>query len=256
MGKMGKLTADQFGASMPVTGPAVQSPPFYYRNMEMMVITYKTNPEDALDILPDGLELVEPALATMIIAHYHFSTFGPYYEAILGIGCTFEGQPMTYLPNLFVTQEAPLIAGREIWGYPKKLAHVDLTQQSEQYMGVIERPTGNRIATAIMRTVDNVPADDFTMLPIVSLKVIPDAEDKGENAGPALAQLVSCEFDVKPIVATDGLTELWRGPGSLVYDSPTLNDPWHKLGVEEIDTCLYGFFNGYLPYGKILKEYV
>ena len=86
--------------------------------------------------------------------------------------------------------------------------------------------------------------------------MIPDAEDKGENAGPALAQLVSCEFDVRPIVATDGLTELWSGPGSLVYDSPTHNDPWYKLGVEEVDTCLYGFFNAYLPFGKILKEYV
>jgi acetoacetate decarboxylase len=256
MGKMGKLTADQFGASMPVTAPAVQSPPYYYRNMEMMFITYKTDPEAALDILPEGLELTEPATATIIFAHYHFSTFGPYHEAILGIKCSFEGQPMTYVPNLFVDQEAPLIGGREIWGYPKKLGLIEITQQSEQYMGIIERPKGNRIATGIMRTVDNVPADDFTMLPIVSLKVIPDAEDRGENAGPALAQLVSCDFDVKPIIATDGLTELWKGPGSLVYDSPSINDPWYKLAVEEVDNCLYGFFNGYLPYGKIIKDYL
>ena len=221
-----------------------------------MIITYKTNPEDALDILPDGLELSEPATASMIIAHYHFSTFGPYHEAIMAIGCTFEGQPMNYLPYLFVTHEAPLIAGREICGYPKKLGHVELTQQSEEYMGIIERPKGNRIATGIMRTVDNVPTDDFTSLPIVNLKVIPDAEDKGDNAGPALAQLVSSEFDLRPIVATDGPTELWSGPGSLVYNSPTFNDPWHKLGVEEVDSCLYGFFNLCLPFGKIIKEYV
>ena len=161
MGKMGKLTPDQFGATIPVTAPATQSPPFYYRNMELMIITYKTNPEDALDILPDGLELVEPATASVIIGHYHFSTFGPYHEAIMGINCTFEGQPMTYLPYLLVTHEAPLIAGREIYGYPKKLGHVELSQQSEQYMGIVERPTGNRIATGIMRTVDNVPAADF-----------------------------------------------------------------------------------------------
>jgi acetoacetate decarboxylase len=256
MGKMGKLTADQFGASMPVTAPATQSPPFYYRNMELMIVTYKTDPEAALDILPDGLELAEPATATMIMAHYHFSTFGPYNEAILGINCTFEGQPMVYVPYLFVDQEAPLIGGREIWGYPKKLGKIDLTQQSEQYMGIVERPTGNRIATATMRTVDNVPADDFNLLPIVSLKVIPNAEETGENVGPALAQLVSCEFDVKPMVGTDGVSELWTGPGSVVFDSPTQNDPWYKLAVEEVDSCLYGFFNGYLPFGKIIKDYL
>lgn len=256
MGKMGKLTADQFGATTPVTAPAVQSPPFYYRNMEMMFITYKTDPEAALDILPEGLELAEPATATLIFANYHFSTFGPYQEAILSINCTFEGQPMTYTPYLFVDQEAPLIGGREIWGFPKKLGHVDISQQSEQYMGIVERPTGNRIATGIMRTVDNVPADQFTMLPVVTLKVIPNAEETGENAGPALAQLVSCDFDVKPVVATDGLTELWTGPGSLVFDSPSHNDPWYKLAVHEVDSCLYGFFNGYLPYGKIIKDYL
>jgi acetoacetate decarboxylase len=256
MGKMGKLTPDQFGATMPVTAPATQSPPFYYRNMELMIITYKTDPEAALDLLPDGLELVEPATATMIIGHYHFSTFGPYHEAIMGINCTFEGQPMTYLPYLLVTHEAPLIAGREIYGYPKKLGHVELSQQSEQYMGIVERPTGNRIATAVMRTVDNVPAADFPTQPIVNLKVIPDAEDKGDNSGPALAQLVSSEFDLQPIVGTDGVTELWKGPGSLVFNSPSFNDPWHKLGVEEVVSCHYGFFNLQLPYGEIIKEYV
>jgi acetoacetate decarboxylase len=256
MGKMGKLTPDQFGASMPVTAPATQSAPFYYRNVEMMFITYKTDPEAALDILPEGLELSEPATATLIFAHYHFSTFGPYHEAILAINCLFEGQPMTYTSYLFVDQEAPLIGGREIWGFPKKLGLIELSQQSEQYMGIVERPTGNRIATGVMRTVDNVPADQFTLLPTVTLKVIPDAEDRGDNSGPALAQLVSCEFDLKPVVATDGLTELWTGPGSLVFNSPTFNDPWHKLEVQEVESCLYGFFNGTLPFGKILKEYV
>ncbi len=82
----------------------------------MMLITYRTSGEAALDILPEGLELTDPATAVMIIANYHWSTFGPYYEAILCLACTWEGKPILHLPNLFVTQEAPLIAGREIWG--------------------------------------------------------------------------------------------------------------------------------------------
>ena len=252
MAKYGQLKKSQFGPSMPVTAPAVQSPPFYYRNMEMIIVEYRTDEEEALKLLPDGLELVEPATASIIIAKYHFSTFGPYNEAILGVACKWQGQLMTYLPNLFVTQEAPLIAGREIWGYAKKLAHVDVIQEHEEYMGIIERPKGNRLATAVMRSIRNVPANSFNFPPILSLKVIPNAE---ESETPALAQLVSCDFRVTPIVGTDGIAEVWSGPGSLVYNSPTEADPWYKLAVKEIVSCRYGFFNAYLPHGKILKTY-
>lgn len=252
MGKQGKLTKSRFGPSMPVTAPAVQSPPFYYRNMEMIIVDYLTDEEAALQILPEGLELVEPATASIIIAKYHFSTFGPYNEAILCLACTWQGQLMTFLPNLFVTQEAPLIAGREIWGYAKKLAHVDVVTEHEEYMGIIERPKGNRIATAVMRSIHNVPPDSFKFPPILSLKVIPNAEESEE---PALAQLVSCDFRVTPVVGTDGMAEVWSGPGSLVYNSPTEADPWYRLAVKEVISCRYGLFNAYLPHGKILKSY-
>lgn len=252
MAKLGQLRKSQFGPSMPVTAPAVQAPPFYYRNMEMIIVDYRTDEEAALQMLPEGLELLEPASASIIIAKYHFSTFGPYNEAILCIPCRWQGEVMSFLPNLFVTQEAPLIAGREIWGYAKKLAHVDVIQEHEEYMGIIERPKGNRIATAVMRTIRNVLPTSFKFPPILSLKVIPNAE---ESEGPALAQLVSCDFRVNPIVGTDGIAEVWSGPGSLVYNSPTEADPWYKLAVKEITSCRYGFFNAHLPYGKILKTY-
>jgi hypothetical protein len=58
-----------------------------------------------------------------------------------------------------------------------------------------------------------------------------------------------------PLVATDGIAEVWSGPGSLVYNLPTEAVPWCKLAVKEIVSCRYGFFNAYLPYGKILKTY-
>ena len=253
MAKYGRLTPDRYGATMPVHSPAIQAPPFWYRNMEMIIIQYRTDEEAALDFLPEGLELAEPATASIIIANYHFSTFGPYHEAILGISCKWKGQPMTFLPNLFVTQEAPLIAGREIWGYAKKLAHIELVNDHEGYMGIIERPKGNRIATAVMRTVENVSVDDFAFPPIASLKVIPHAERRN---GPALAELVSCDFRVTPVVATDGLTEVWKGPGSLTYNAPTQADPWYRLGVKEVTACYYGFFNAHLPHGEVLQNYL
>jgi acetoacetate decarboxylase len=251
MAKKGRLTRSQYGATMPVTCPAVQSPPFYYRNAEMIIVSYRTSEEAALRLLPEGVELADPPTASVMVARYHFTTFGPYNEASLGIACNWQGGRRTYTANLFVDQEAPLIAGREIWGYPKKLAQIELVQEREQFMGTVERPTQNRLLTAVMRCVRNVPEAEWESPPVLSLKVIPSAE----SDEPAIAQLVECEFRLTPIVGTDGLSEVWSGPGSLTFNSPTSTDPWHELPVEEVSSCVYGRFNAYLPYGKVLAEY-
>ena len=74
--------------------------------------------------------------------------------------------------------------------------------------------------------------------------------------GTAIAQFVSCDFKVTPVVATDGMAEVWSGgPGSLNYNSPTEADPCYKLSVKEAISCNYGFFNAFLPHAKILKTY-
>ena len=252
MAKMGRLTKKQFGATMPPTAPAVNFPPVHLRNMEMIIVGYRTDEDEALNLLPQGLELSEPATASIIIAKYHFTTWGPYNEAILAIGCSWQGTPMAYLPYLLVTNEMPLIAGREIWGCGKKLAHVDVNHEHDQQIGIIERPTGNRLATAVMRPLDNVSAAGFGFPPVCCLKVIPSAE---ENKPPEVAQLISLDFRITPVVGTDGIAELWSGPGSLVYNSPSASDPWHRLAVKEVVSCHYGLFNGYVPYGKILERY-
>ena len=255
MGRMGRLTLDQFNDTMPVTAPAIQEKQFWYRDVTMMFIQYRTDEEALLRVLPDGLELGDDPVAVVMIGDYHFSTFGPYPEVVFSIPCLLDGEPVSYAHYLFVDQEAPLIAGREVWGYAKKLAHIEFINQSEQYMAIVERPRGNRILTAVMRTVDNVPADAFPSVPSVSLKMIPDAEENSGNRGQAISQLVRTEVAFSPVVATDGLSEVWTGPGSLVFDAQSANDPWHELPVREVLSCTYGKFNFYLPKGKIVKTY-
>ena len=50
----------------------------------------------------------------------------------------------------FLTTEAPLAAGREIWGIPKKLAHIEFTRENDHPMGSVERPKGLQICTGVM----------------------------------------------------------------------------------------------------------
>ena len=247
----GRLTLDQFGATMPVTGPAVQKPPFYYRDMLMMFMTYRTDEDAALAWLPEALELDEPALATVIVAYYGFSTFGPYHEAMLAIRARHKGEIVNYYPALFTDNEAPLIGGREIWGFAKKLAHIEIKYESEMMMGLVERPTGNRLLTATMRNETPVAVEDFQLVPSISLKLIPCATD---STRPALAQLIGSALALVPHAGSNGIANIWTGPGTLHYDSPSAVDPWYRLPIKEMLACYSGTFDAVLGHGEIVAE--
>ena len=251
MGIKGKLNLDNYQATMPVTNELAQKPPYYYRNMRMMFVTYRTDEDAAAHWLPAALELDEPALVTIIIAHYGFSTFGPYNEAMMAIRARLDGELVTYYPALFTDNEAPLAAGREIWGWPKKLAKISISDESEVMMGIVERPVGNRLLTATMRNVSPVEPQDFVLTTNVSLKVIPCATD---SKRPALAQLIGSNLELVPHVGSNGIPDLWSGPGSVCFDAPSAIDPWYKLPVREVVGCYSGTFDAVLGHGKILKE--
>jgi acetoacetate decarboxylase len=251
MGRRGELKVADYGATMPVTGEAVQKPPFYYRKMDMMFITYRTDPDAAAAWLPEPLELDEPALATVIVAYYGWSTFGPYHEAMLSIRARLAGKVYSYYPALFTDNEAPLIGGREIWGFAKKLARIEVRHESEVMMGLVERPTGNRLLTATMRNVTPVATEDFALTPSISMKMFPCATASDR---PALAQLIGSELALVPHLGSNGLPDIWTGPGSLHYDTPSAIDPWCRLPVLETVGCYSGTFDAVLGHGRILCD--
>ena len=81
MAKMGRLTPDQWGTTMPAHNPSYKKGPWFYRDTEALVITYVTDEDAALDIMPAELELIEPATAFMVLEFNNFSTSGgPYGE--------------------------------------------------------------------------------------------------------------------------------------------------------------------------------
>jgi acetoacetate decarboxylase len=249
--KFGRLTPDQWGTTMPAHSPSYRKGPWYYRDTEAIMITYLTDENAALDILPSELELLQPATAFMVLEVNHFSTSGgPYGEVYTGVLCTFEGQLYGYTNAVYVTTENALIAGREIWGFGKKLAHrIELRQLGTgEVEGVVEVSEGNIVAKAAVLPHINEPASVMQDLPLAVLKVIPDVEG-GDK--PAVAQLNSVLFKGVPHKGPDGKDEVYSGPARLeVSQHSDVNLP-----VLEIVDAKYLRMTADLPYGKILKSY-
>lgn len=245
MGLPGRLTKDRFGASMPVDAPYYQQPPFYYRDVNNLSVAFATDPEAAAELLPEGTHVADPAQGVLSVIWYPTTTFGPYNEAILGIPCDFEGREHLYIAHIVVDTVPPLAGGREIWGYPKKMATLALEDEQELLRGTIERPQGVRLATATMRR-ERPVTEHAPAAPALSLRVIPSPEP---NAPPSLADLVSVE------IADRVVHEAWSGPASLSFDARSRLDPWHVLPVNEV---LGGSFTRYdftLPHGRIVRKY-
>lgn len=243
----GRLGPGRMGASMPVDAPYYQAAPFYFRDAQAMTIAYETDAESAAALLPEGLELPLPAMARLMFVRYPFSTFGPYNEAILGVECLWQGEPRFYIAHIAVTEVPPLVAGREVWGYPKKMAHIEIAREAEFLTGTLERPLGVRLITAAVRLERPLPvgvaAGGGGSL---SLRVIPSAE---QGALPSLAELIEV---TNMETATH---EAWAGTGTLSFDTASALDPWHCLPARRVVGAGYSRYDFTLPNGRVLKRY-
>lgn len=249
--KVGKLTPADFFESMPVTHPLYPRAPYYYRNSRGLSFVYHIDEEEALSRLPQDLELVEPATAVLIIAENEFSTVaGRYSECYLNILCRYQGEEMLYSSNLFETAENAQIIGREIYGFPKKICQrIEIsTTGSGDVCATVDRFPGHRLLTATMRPVDNQPLSSFKDMPLVVLKIIPDAAG---SRTPSLAQLVKVCVTTNPIVGSDGRAEIFTGPGQIHFDQPSEI----AVPVRKMISCTLMRWDCVLPYGEILKTY-
>lgn len=75
--------------------------------------------------LPPGVRLAEPAVATVFAAHFPETSFGSVYdEAGIFFHVRRRFTDAVFCPWMVVTDDVALVVGRELLGYPKKLARI------------------------------------------------------------------------------------------------------------------------------------
>jgi len=244
MSKQGRLNLKNAGYSMPADAAAYQSPPFYYRGTRSIAVAFETDTEAALEALPAPLALPEPATAVLSFYEYPWTTFGPYNEAILSLLVEHKGRPMNYVMHIAVTTEPPMLAGREIWGFPKKLAQIEFKNDRDMIYGTLERPAGIRLASAIVRPEQPVDNGPSASPPPVSLRLIPSAE---ENGRPSCAEIIETHVESRVI-------EAWTGIGSIAFAESSRLDPWNRLPVKRVIAASYVLSDMTLGFGKVIDH--
>src|SRR5690242_402029 len=193
--------------AMPLTNPAFPPGPYRFANREYFIIQYRTDPEALRRIVPEPLELIEPVVNYEFIRMPDSTGFGDYTESGQVIPVSYKGEVGTFTISMFLDCYAPIAGGREIWGFPKKLAQPKLIVEEDVLLGTLDYGSV-RIATATMgfkhREVDKKTILAAVKKPIFLLKNIPGVDGK-----PEINQLT------KTYLTDVTVKGAWTGPGSL-----------------------------------------
>jgi acetoacetate decarboxylase len=110
--------------AMPLSSPAYPPGPYRFTNREYLIVTYRTDPDKLAALIPAPLEMIEPIVKFEFIRMPDSTGFGDYTEAGQVIPVGFRGERGGYTHAMYLNDYPPIAGGRELWGFPKKLAAV------------------------------------------------------------------------------------------------------------------------------------
>lgn len=226
-----------------------------YRNCEAVMAAF-TIEGNVADLLPEGLvPSSDPPLGGVWIGDYPWSTVGAYREYLSVIQVTDPGgESGFYVPYIYVTNDAAMAAGRELVGAPKKLAGIELGWEYDVVQGTLERPSGKRLVTFTLKPSGSGVSEVLRALlpsptPMYSVRHLPPIDGKG-----GVTQLVKWFADVRFHTDGRGREAILTGPASLTYDSPSIIDPVHRIGVGMMIAAVHIRFDMTLGVTQILTE--
>jgi acetoacetate decarboxylase len=233
--------------AMPLTNPAYPIGPYCFYNREYLIITYRTDPEKLRELVPEPLQVDEPVVKYEFIRMPDSTGFGDYTESGQVIPVSFKGRKGGYTHCMFLNDHPPIAGGRELWGFPKKLAEPKLkaaidTLIGELYFGPL------RIAIGTMgykhKQADLVAVKASMEAPNFLLKIIPHVDGK-----PRICELV--EYRLIDI----DLRGAWTGPAELTLFSHALA-PIAELPVLEVVSGVHILADLTLDLGKVVHDYL
>ncbi len=161
------------------------------------------------------------------------------------IPVTLDGMAGGYVHAMYLNDEGPIAGGRELWGFPKKLAAPRMAVEIDTLLGTLDYGSV-RVATATMgykhRSLDAATVLKGMLAPNYLLKIIPhvdgspricelvryfleDVTVKGAWTGPAALQLAHhalapvAQLPVLEVLSgTHILADMTLGMGSVVHD--------------------------------------
>jgi acetoacetate decarboxylase len=234
--------------AMPLTNPAYPMGPYRFVNREFLIISYRTDPERLRAVIPAPLEFGDPIVNYEFIRMPDSTGFGDYTESGQVIPVRYQGRVGNYTHAMYLDDHPPLAAGRELWGFPKKLAQPKLHTEIDTLVGTLDYGPV-RVATGTMgykhRTLDGGALSlALGATPNYLLKIIPHVDGSAR-----ICELVCYHLlDVT-------VKGAWEGPAALSLASHALA-PVAELPVLEVLGAKHFVADLTLGLGQVIFDYL
>lgn len=215
---------------------------FTFYEAEMVWAVWETTPAIVARLLPPPLKPAKKPLALALVADYPRTDFGiTYRETAIALQAEFDGVEASYILGMHVTNDIALIGGREIWGYPKKMADIAFYREGSSAGGWGER-RGVRYLSVKADLTGTLNAPDA-------------AEAFTEVLGPPEPNSVSFDYNFKYFPSPDWqgydyAPRLVRGENAFQVQAmelgeatvtlmPSAYDPWSTVEIVRVLGAVY-----------------
>lgn len=233
-----------------------QSADFY--DAQMLTIFWETKPEIVQKLLPPPLKPAKSPIAIAFVANYPSTNFDVVYnESALFLRAEHNGEEGSYCLSMPVTNDIAMAGGREVFGFPKKMAEIQFHKEGDavggwterrgvRFMEIRARLTGrfNSEDAQNMIAQQEIAADGSFKAIAYNFKHFPAPEGGGNLDYPP--RLVRQETVFRP-------TEMSFGEAEIILQ-PSPYDPWSQVEVVKMLGAMYTRGNNSMVGGKVVAE--
>ena len=235
--------------AMPLTSPSALQIDYKFKNREYLIISYETDYDALQAIVPEPLKVISNVVKFEFMKMPDAHGFGSFTEAGQVIEVEFEGKEGTYSHMMFLDNLAPIAAGREIWGFPKKYANPKLEIDVDTVVGTLKY-NSVPVATGTMgfkyySLYKQKTKENLEKTPNFLLKIIPHANGKDKS----VCQVI--EYFLKDVTVHGA----WTGPAALQLFEHALA-PVAKLPVRKVISGTHLVADLTLGFGEVVYDYL
>lgn len=211
--------------TVPAAAPLYPPPPYTYQDCPLVVVPFVAGPGVVRRLVPEPLEPNDDDIAYIAIGHLHNDKLGSTREAFVVVPSSDGAREGNFAVVLYLENDACVTSGREIWGWPKKLAEVGY-EDGEAGVAASVRRGGVTLIEAGLGDMEDATPADLALSPVwFNHKIIPSVV---EGARPDVSQVTATTF------ADLQVRDVRRGRSTLRL-ADTAEDPLASLlGVREV----------------------
>ncbi len=236
--------------TVPDRTPLFKPMPRFYKGYRKLSVLARATRAGIEKALPEGFEYAGDIIEVFVmqcpeVHDVANPAMGPrnYLEGGVVVPARYGDLTGGHVLYEYVTTDDAMAGGREVWGYPKKMAAVTFDEAPGGTINATVTRLGNRLIDARFTPAETT-FDKPVLHPRLQVKRIPRADGQG--------------FDVDQVIRNDlreaKLYSQVRGRADLALGGTSIMDPLFELGIQEVIGAEFIVAEFYLDYGAIHED--